>query len=177
MKTNIVFMVMVAFLLTSCAPGIPTQEMKVTDSAPTKVSTIQAALTQEVIITEKPTATATPTIVPSNTPPSCLTLLTPPDGEEFPAVGKIRFSWRPVNEALFYALNIISPSGETISFETKQPFRELYLEALPLGGTYQWSVIAEGRKRNEICRSELATFSKPSYTAPSQPRTNNKKKK
>ena len=177
MKTNILLIVIVAFLFTSCAPGIPTSKVEVTTTAPTKVSFTEVAMTPTPVVTEKSTATETPTMAPSNTPPSCLMLLTPADGEEFPAVGRVRYSWSPVNGALFYALNIMSPSGETISFEAKQPFREQYLEALPLGGTYQWKVIAEDRKRKEICSSELATFSKPSYVEPNQPANNNKKKK
>jgi hypothetical protein len=179
MKTNILLVVIVALLLASCTPGIPSQEIKVTDSIPTKVSFTEAPMTQQPVATETPTATATetPTNVPSQTPPSCLTLLTPPNNDELPGMGRVIFSWRPVNEATYYALNIVSPSGETVSFETKQPFRALYLESIPAAGTYQWKVIAEDRKRQEICSSELATFSKPFYEQPNQPRTNTKKRK
>jgi hypothetical protein len=176
MKTNILLIVIVAFLFTSCAPGVPTQAIEVTAHTPTKIP-FTAVPTTAQPATETPTATATPTIVPSQTPPSCLALLTPSDGEEFPAMGRVTFSWSPVNDTTFYALTIMSPSGETVSFETKQPIRALYLEALPAGGTYQWKVIAEDRKRNEICSSELATFSKPTYTGPNQPVNDKKKKK
>ena len=178
MKINILIILIIAILLTSCAPGIPTQAIEVTKSVPTEASFTEAALTQAPVATEKPTATATetPTQVPSKTPPSCLELLTPTDGTELPAMGKVTFSWSPVNEAIFYALNIMPPSGQMISFETKQPIREQYMEAFPAGGNYQWKVVAEDRKRNEICSSELATFSKSSYKQPKQPGKDEKKK-
>ena len=174
MKTTILLIVIGAFLFTSCAPGVPTQETKVTTSTPTEMT-----MTPMLVVTEKPTATATGTAtsVPSPAPPSCLALLTPVDGQEFEATGKVTFSWSPVKEAVFYALNIMAPSGATVSFETKEPVRALYLEALPAGGTYQWNVIAEDRKRNEICSSDPATFSKPLYIQPNQPGEDNKKKK
>jgi hypothetical protein len=177
MKTTILLIVIAAFLFNSCAPGVPTQETKVTTSTPTRVVPTDVTMSPTLVLTEEPTATETATIVPSPAPPSCLALLTPVDGEEFEATGRVTFSWSPVKETIFYALNIMSPSGETVSFETKEPVRALYLEALPAGGTYQWNVIAEDRKRQEICSSEPATFSKPSYEPPKQPETNKKKKK
>lgn len=176
MKTNILLIVIVAFLFTACAPGVPTQATEVTAQPPTKIPTALPTTAQPAL-TETPTATATRTTVPSPTPPSCLALLTPADGEEFAATGRVTFSWSPVKDTIFYALKIMSPSGEIVSFETKQPIRALYLEALPAGGTYQWRVVAEDRKRNEICSSEPATFSKPSYVPPHQPETSKKKKK
>lgn len=177
MKTNVLLVVIVAFLFTACAPGIATQATEVATQSPTKIPFTALPATAQPAFTETPTATATPTIVPSQVAPGCLTLLTPSDGVEFPATGRVTFSWSPVNDVVFYALNIMSPSGETVSFETKEPVRALYLEALPAAGTYQWKVIAEDRKRNEICSSALATFSKPSYTPPNQPETSKKKKK
>ncbi|SRR6266545_1185998 len=177
MKTNIVIVVMIPILLASCTARMPTQEIEVTNYVPTEVSTEVA--TKEPVVTEEPTATATeaPTKVPSKTPLSCLTLLTPPNGVEIPAIGKVTFSWNPMNGATYYALNIMLPSGETVSFETKQTFREQYMEAFSAGGQYQWRVIAQDRKRKEICSSELATFNKPAYKQPKQPRNDDRKKK
>ena len=179
MKTNIVIVAIIAILFTSCAPSMPTQEVEVTKSVPSEVSLTEEARTQEPVVTEEPTATSTevPTVAPSMTPPSCLSLLTPLNGAELPAVGKVTFSWSPMNEAIFYALNIMLPSGETVSFETKQPLREQYMEAFSSGGNYQWRVIAEDRKRKELCSSEFATFSKIAYKQPKQPGKDDKKKK
>jgi len=165
MKTNVLFVVIIAILLTSCTPAMPTQEIEVTKGVPTEVSFTEVAITQELVVTKEPTATETPTKVPTKAP-SCATLLTPPDGTEIPAIGKVTFSWNPVNEATFYVLDIMLPSGQSVPLETKLTFREQYMEAFSAGGEYQWRVIAQDRKRNEICSSELATFNKPAYQQP-----------
>jgi hypothetical protein len=174
MKTNVVMVVIIAILLTSCTPGIPTPELKVTNDVPTEV-----AMTQELVATQELLATQTPTKAPSETPQSCVTLLTPPNGAEIPAIGKVTFSWNPMNEAAFYVLNLVQPSGTTVSFETKQTFRGQYMEAFAAGGQYQWSVtvIAQDRKRHEICSSALFTFSKPASQPPQHPRQDDSKKK
>lgn len=179
MKTNVVIVVIIVILLTSCTPRMPTQEIEVTNNVPTEVSFTEVVMTKEPVVTQEPTATATeaPTIAPSKTPPSCVTLLTPPNGAEIPAIGKVTFSWNPLNEATFYALNIMLPSGETVSFETEQTFRDQYMEVFSAGGNYQWRVIAQDRKRKEICSSELATFNKPASKQPNQPKNDDKKKK
>ncbi len=158
---------------------MPTQEIEISNAIPTGVALTEVATTEEPALTEQPTATETqaPTKAPSKTPLSCLALLTPPNGAEIPAIGKVTFSWTPVNEATFYALNIMLPSGELVSFETKQTFRDQYMEAFSAGGNYQWKVIAEDRKRNEICSSEPAAFSKSSYKQPKQPNNDDSKKK
>ena len=177
MKTNVVIVVIIAIFLTSCTPRIPTQEIEVTNHVPTEVSITEVATTQELVVTEEPIATKAPTKAPSKTPLSCVTLLTPPNGAEIPAIGKVTFSWNPMNEATFYVLNIMLPSGATVSFDTEQTFRGQYMEAFSAGGQYQWRVIVQDRKRNEICSSELATFSKPTYNQPQQPRNNDSKTK
>lgn len=168
---------MIAVLLTSCTPSMPTQEIEVTNSVPTAVSFTETAMTQELVATLEPTATESPTQMPSTTPPSCVTLLNPPNGAEIPAIGKVTFSWNPMHEAVFYVLNIVLPSGVIVSFETKLTFRGQYMEAFSAGGQYQWKVIAQDRKRNEICSSELATFSKAASTLPNQPSNEDSKKK
>lgn len=170
MKTNVLIVVIIAILFTSCTSGMPTQEIQVTSvvtaDVPTEVSFTKAAVTQEPVLTQKLIATETPTIAPSKTPPGCVTLLTPPNDAQIPAMGKVTFSWDPINKAPFYVLNIILPAGETVSFETKQTFRDQYMEAFPAAGNYQWRVIAQDRKHNEICSSESAAFSKPAYEQP-----------
>lgn len=176
MKTNVVIVVSLAILLTSCTPGVPAQDVEVTPSVPIEVAftkTPEPVVTQGLTATETPT----PTIVPSKTPPGCVTLLTPSDGAEMPAVGKVTFSWSPMNEAMFYALQIMTPSGETILFETSETFRDQYIEVFSAGGEYQWNVIAQDRKRKEICSSALAIFSKPASTPPKQTKDDDNKKK
>ena len=177
MKTKIAILVIIGILLTSCATETATQEIEGTNSVPTEVSFTEVATTQELVVTEESTATVAPTKVPSKTPLSCVALLTPPNGAEISAIGKVTFSWNPMNEATFYVLNIMLPSGKTVSFDTKQTFRGQYMEAFSAGGQYQWRVIVQDRKRNEICSSELATFSKAASTLPNQPRNEDSKKK
>ena len=177
MKTNVaIIVVIIAILFTSCTPKMPAQEIEVTNAVPTAVTAV--TMTQELVVTEQPTAKKTPTTVPSKTPLGCVTLLTPPNDAEIPAMGKITFSWTPMSAESFYVLNIILPSGATASFETKQTFRDQYMEAFWTGGSYQWkvTVIAQDRKRSEICSSELYTFSKPASDPPPQTSNDDRKK-
>jgi len=177
MKLRIAVLVIIAVLLTSCTPRMPTQEIEVTHSSvPSQVSFTTTAMTQELVVRVEPTATVSPTQVPSQTPSSCMTLLTPPNGAEIPAIGKVTFSWNPIHDATFYVLIIVLPSGVTASFDTKVTFRGQYMEAFSAGGQYQWKVIAQDRKRKELCSSELATFSKPASNLPTQPMNKDGKK-
>lgn len=176
MKINTLLLVIIAIVLTSCTSGMPAQKIEVTEALPTETVVAEVTMTQtEVVITREPTATETPTKTPSITPSGCVTLLTPADNVEIPAVGKATFSWDPVNRGTFYVLHIVLPSGTTVSFETKETFREQFMEAFPAGGKYQWKVIVQDRKKGEICSSEFATFSKSVYYPPKQ--TSNKKGK
>jgi hypothetical protein len=109
---------------------------------------------------------ATPTDIPTEPPLTCVTLLAPVNGADLPLTGKVTFSWTPLNEAGTYVLNIILPSGETLSFETDQTFRDRYMEAFVAGGKYQWQVIAQGADGSDICVSEVSTFDKPAYEKP-----------
>jgi hypothetical protein len=63
-----------------------------------------------------------------------------------------------MNEAGSYVLNIIFPSGETVTFETDQTFRDRYMEAFAAGGEYKWQVTAQGADGNEICISQAFAF-------------------
>lgn len=181
MKTNFLVVVMLVLVLSSCAPGVPTQE--VIDTAtetPLPQATMtntQAVVIQDAVVAAKPTATVVPTITPTSTQEGCVVLLSPAFNIELPAIGKITFSWEPLNGANYYVLDIIQPSGATVSFETKGTFRDQYMEAFPAAGTYHWRVIVQDRKRNEICKSELVAFSKSAYDPPRQPASKDKKKK
>ena len=179
MKTKIAILLIIDILLTSCAAETATQEVEVTHSVPAEMPSTEVAMTPTLVVTQEPIATESPTKAPSQTPPSCVTLLTPLNGTEIPAMGKVTFSWSPMDEVTFYVLTIILPSGNTASFETKQTFRDQYMEAFSTGGSYQWKVtaIAQDRKRNEICSSELATFSKPASAQPPPIKNEDRKKK
>lgn len=184
MKSNRLIVCSIVILLTACAPNMPTQEIPVTDGAPTKLSLTEISLTEmpvtpDPVIKNVPTLTKTPTQVPSQTPLGCMSLLTPLDGVEIPATGKLTFSWEPMIGVSSYVLNIILPSGTMISFETKETFRDQYMEAFSPGGSYQWSVTAIGqdRKRTEICSSALSTFSKQASAPPPQAEDETRKKK
>lgn len=176
MKIRTVIPFIIAIVLNSCAPSMPMQEIEGIASTPTTASFTETAIAPELGSTLEPNATASLTQVPSTTPPSCVSLLTPPNGVEIPAIGKVTFSWNSLPEAMFYVLIIVLPSGATASFDTKVTFRGQYMEAFPAGGQYQWKVIAQDRKRNEICSSELATFSKPASNLPNQPLNEDSKK-
>ena len=71
-----------------------------------------------------------------------------------------------MDEAGNYVLNIILPSGETVSFETDQNFRDRYMEAFVTGGEYKWQVVAQDKNGGNICISEVSTFDKPAYINP-----------
>jgi hypothetical protein len=182
MKTNFFIAIILAILITSCSSGLSAQEIEATKDASTEMSlqptmtSTQVALTQELLVTKQPTATKILTRTPTQTPFRCVTLLTPANEAVIPAIGKITFEWEPSQNATFYALDIILPSGTTVSFETTETFRDQYMEAFPPGGTYQWKVIVQDRKKNEICSSEFATFSKGVYYPP-PPQTNDDKKR
>ena len=173
MKTKVVLLLIIGILLSSCAPATPTQESEVVNDVVTEEPATEAPETQEPVITEEPVsiespteepvATELPTEVPTEPPLACVTLLTPINGVEIPPVGKVTFSWTPIDEAGKYVLNIILPTGDVVPFETDQTFRDRYMEAFVAGGEYQWHVIAQGTDGSEICVSESATFDKSAY--------------
>ena len=167
MKAKVVIFILVSALLASCAPATPTQENQVdVVEVATEASVTEVPATEEPIATENPVATEPPTEVPTETPIACVTLLTPINGVEIPPVGKVTFSWTPMDKAGKYVLNIILPSGEIVPFETDQTFRDRYMEAFVAGGEYQWKVIAQDKNDSEICVSEIAKFDKPAYEKP-----------
>ncbi len=166
MKTKVVLLLIIGILLSSCAPATPTQESEVVNDVVTEEPATEAPETQEPVITEEPIATESPTEAPAELPLACVTLLTPINGVEIPPVGKVTFSWTPMDEAGNYVLNIFLPSGEIVPFETDQTFRDRYMEAFVAGGEYQWQVVAQDTHGSEICVSEVAKFDKPAYQQP-----------
>lgn len=176
MKTNLLLVVFIAILFAACTPQVPTQEVEASKEVSMATSTSEMTMTPEFTATLEPSATQTPTVTPTQTQSSCMTLLSPANEAQIPAIGKITFAWEAMQGASFYALNIILPSGATVLLETKATSRDQYMEAFPAAGQYQWKVVAQDRKKNEICSSALATFSKPYYEPP-KPTNDEKKKK
>jgi hypothetical protein len=165
MKTRVAILISIGLLLVSCAPAIPTQEDEVVNVV-TEESATEAPETQEPVITEEPIATESPTEAPTEPPLVCVTLLTPVNGVEILFIGKVTFSWTPMDEARNYILNIILPSGEIVPFETDQTFRDRYMESFVSGGEYKWRVIAQDKDGSEICVSEISAFNKPAFQKP-----------
>ena len=164
MKTKTAILIFIGLLLASCTPETPTQEGQVDIvEVATEAPVTEIPATQEPVFTEEPIATESPTEVLTEAPPACVALLTPANGVEIPPVGKVTFSWTPMDEAGKYVLNIILPSGEIVPFETDQTFRDRYMEAFITGGEYQWQVIAQDANGSKICVSEIFFFDKPTY--------------
>ncbi len=160
MKPKIAILAFVSLFLFSCAPATPTQEDEVVEIATEEIVTeapvSQPITTEEPILTEEPT----------ETPIACVTLLTPVNGVGIPPVGKVTFSWTPIDKTGKYVLNIILPSGDIVPFETDQTFYDRYMEAFLVGGEYQWQVVVQGKDGSEICASEVAKFNKSAYEPP-----------
>ena len=159
MKTKSAILI-ISFLLVSCAPKTATQESEVVNDVVTEVAVTEASTTQE------PVATESPVEAPTEPPIACVTLLTPVNGVEIPPVGKVTFSWTALDEAGKYVLNIILPSGGIVPFETDQTFRDQYMEAFSAGGEYQWQIVAQSTDGSEICVSEVVSFDKSAYEQP-----------
>jgi hypothetical protein len=169
MKTKNTILVIIGTLaliiLTSCTPtATPTPAPIDTPAQVTEPPVAAEPATQEPVVPEAPIVTDTP--IPTSLPLACVTLLTPKNGADLPSTGKVTFSWTPMDEANFYLLNIILPSGEIVTFKTDQTFRDRYMEAFTAGGEYQWQVTAQGADGNKICISETFAFDKSAYQKP-----------
>ncbi len=91
---------------------------------------------------------------------SCSRLLSPGDGANIPPIGKQTFSWTAIDEARSFVLKITPPSGETLSYDTNQTFKNRYMEAFIAGGEYEWQIVAQDSDGSEICSSEVFSFVK-----------------
>lgn len=151
MKTKIIILIMIGILLVSCAPATAAQESEVSTESP---------------LTQTPVTMESPTEGPNEPLLACVTLLAPMNDADIPPVGKVTFSWTPMDEAGSYVLNIILPSGETFAYETDQTFSDFYMEAFIAGGEYRWRVIAQNTDGSEICISKVAIFNKSAYEKP-----------
>jgi hypothetical protein len=143
--------------LASCAPAIT--ETSTLSFAATSSSTPEPTATQ----TPTATATSTPTETPTPTEVPCFNLLTPENGAKLNPIGKVTFSWEGISNAASYKLEITLPNGQIISFDATGIRREQYIEAIQMGGTFQWRVIAFDSSGAVICEAKTFTFEKPQY--------------
>lgn len=123
--------------------------------------------------TPSPTATATfsPTLTLTEIP--CFSLLTPENGANLAAIGKVTFSWEAMPQAASYRLEFITPSGVVIPFETESPSINRYIESMPEAGTYKWQVTAYDVNEAILCIASLLNFTKPQSTPPRPTKNNN----
>ncbi len=121
-----------------------------------------------------PTPPTDPTESPVNTTPnpsaacSTIDLTSPKDDILLPPDGRIVFSWSPAQDAVSYKLEITLPSNDIVVFDTTETSRVQYIEALAMGGRFQWKVTAFDANGEIICSSNPFRFEKPQYIPPGQ---------
>ena len=119
-----------------------------------------------IFSTATPTATHTATpfpATPTNIPtpkPVCLNLLAPEDKSSLDAIGKVIFSWEPLQGAEKYLLEFTPPTGQPVIFHELAPNHTRYLESFPMSGEFIWKVTAIDENGNLICVSEPYSFKK-----------------
>lgn len=143
--------------------------MVLTPTEPSETAAILPTTTQ--IPTETPTPFLTPTIAPTSSPTSisCSELLSPENNATLPKTGKIHFSWSAFPTATLYRLEIVPPIGQVIVFNTEKTSRDQYIEAIWMGGNFQWHVSVLDSAGNKVCMSNKFTFNKPEYAPPPPP--------
>ena len=91
---------------------------------------------------------ASATLTPSSTPDPTLAklprfkLLSPLQGSQLKAIGRVSFTWEAFPGAASYRLEIISPTGKKVTFIVKSTRHDRYMESLPWGGNFIWQVVA-----------------------------------
>jgi hypothetical protein len=75
-------------------------------------------------------------------------------------VGKVTFSWEPVNGADSYLLQFTLPTGNMVTFATDEVTKDRYMEAFGMNGEFQWNVVAFDVSGKEICASMPSNFTK-----------------
>lgn len=117
----------------------------------------------------EPTSTLPPSATPtleSSLPPAdastgCFKTISPASGASLPKEGKITFEWETQFGAQKYVITITDAYGNSAILETTDTSVEKYIEILPNGGTYDWSVTSYGEDGSEICTTASASFIKP----------------
>ena len=106
--------------------------------------------------------------VPSPTPGGCVTLLTPVDGTDFPTPARVDFTWTEYPGASKYIITFKPPSSPAFTFLALKPSHTRYVESFTAGGTYKWWVTVKNQKGQDICTSQVFTFTKPVTLIPTQ---------
>jgi hypothetical protein len=151
--------------LASCSEAVKTA---VKTLAPTDTPLPTDTPQPSAITTPAPTKTQTPTSTQTNTPtpsetltPACLKLLKPEDGAELTTIGRVTFEWEAFDGAAKYKLEIKTPNGSSLTYETSGTSYELYLAVMPQAGEYSWKMTAVDGADKMLCEAELWKFSKP----------------
>jgi hypothetical protein len=106
--------------------------------------------------------------VPSPTPGGCVTLLTPPDGTNFPTPARVDFTWTEYPGAYKYIITFKPPSSPAFTFLAWKPIHTRYIESFTAGGTYKWWVTVKDQHVKDICTSQVFTFTKPETVLPTR---------
>jgi hypothetical protein len=134
--------------------------LPISPPAPTPTLALTPILTDNSLA---PVATRTPlpTPIPTATPLTCVRLLTPENGAKLKGGGKVTFSWEPMPDAAVYWLEIMLPSGQKVTFDTRdRNSRDQYLEAFELDGVYYWQVSVLSHGGGLFCTSDSFVFEK-----------------
>lgn len=108
-----------------------------------------------------PTPTLQQAAPPADASGGCFGIIEPAGGSNLPQQGRVTFAWEEQPGAQMYTITFRDPNGTRITITTSSTSASFYIEVLPAGGTYEWSVTAFGADGGEICTSESSSFSKP----------------
>ncbi|HTX93139.1 MAG TPA: FecR family protein [Anaerolineales bacterium] len=106
--------------------------------------------------------------VPTPTPGGCVTLLTPPDGTNFPDPQKVDFTWTAYPGAYKYIITFKPPKTPAYTFLAWTPIHTRFVESFTAGGTYQWWVTVKDKSLKDICTSGKFAFTKPETIIPTK---------
>jgi hypothetical protein len=154
--------------LASCLPqatGNDPPKGNLPTETPTEPPEIEEPVLNKDEDPPEPEPTETPTEVPTEDT-FCIQLLTPENEASLPMVGKVTFSWEPLPGAEVYLLEITLPNGTVVPFETGLTYRDQYIEAITMGGTFTWQVMAFDTNGTLICTSDAFSFEKQEYAPP-----------
>jgi hypothetical protein len=102
---------------------------------------------------------------------SCLSLLSPADGEWVRAYGLLSYEWEPWPEAASYRIAITVPNGWVMELDQEGCGQKRQMESLPEEGEYTWQVSALGADGEVMCTSQPFTFNKQASSGAVNPST------
>jgi hypothetical protein len=109
----------------------------------------------------EPTPTLQQAAPPADASSGCFGITEPAGGSNLPQQGRVTFGWEEQPGAQSYTITFHDPNGTRITITTSSTNADFYIEVLPAGGTYEWSVTAFGADGSAICTTESSSFSKP----------------